>query len=156
MVTILNDVGRQLVRKQSHELKLHTHAKSLQSCLTLRNPMGCIPPGASVHGILQSRILEWAAISSSRGSSWPRNSKLCLLHLPHLQADSLPQAPPHLWVYYNLHRSTELQLKFGQQASRWRLVLFQTGSIFVHSVCVGGSPGKALLSFLKCRMFYLV
>ena len=42
-----------------------------QSCLTLCNPMDCSPPGSSVHGILQARILEWVAISSSRGSSQP-------------------------------------------------------------------------------------
>ena len=36
-------------------------AKSLQSCLTLCGPMNCIPPGSSVHGILQVRILEWVA-----------------------------------------------------------------------------------------------
>ena len=35
--------------------------------------MVCSPPGSSVHGILQARILEWVAISFSRGSSWPRN-----------------------------------------------------------------------------------
>ena len=35
------------------------HAKSLQSCLTLCDPMDCSPPGSSVHGILQVRILEW-------------------------------------------------------------------------------------------------
>ena len=46
-------------------------AKSLQSCLTLCDPMDCSPPGFSVHGIHQARILEWVAISSSRGSSWP-------------------------------------------------------------------------------------
>ena len=44
-----------------------------QSCLILCNPMDCSPPGSSVHGILQARILEWAAISSSRGSSQPRD-----------------------------------------------------------------------------------
>ena len=38
------------------------------------------PPGSSVHGISQARILEWVAISSSRGSSWPRDQNLCLLH----------------------------------------------------------------------------
>ena len=43
-----------------------------QLYLTLFNPMGCSPPGSSVHGILQARILEWVAISYSRGSSWPR------------------------------------------------------------------------------------
>ena len=35
--------------------------------------MDCTPPGFSVDGILQARILEWVAISSSRGSSWPRD-----------------------------------------------------------------------------------
>ena len=36
------------------------------------DPMDCRPPGSSVHGVLQARILEWVAISFSRGSSWPR------------------------------------------------------------------------------------
>ena len=44
-----------------------------QSCLTLCTPMDCNPPGFSVHGILQERILEYIAISSSRDSSWPRD-----------------------------------------------------------------------------------
>ena len=42
--------------------------KSLQSCLTLCDPMDRSPPGSFVHGILQARILEWAAMSSSRES----------------------------------------------------------------------------------------
>ena len=45
----------------------------LQLCLTLCNPMDCSLPGFSVHGILQARILEWVAISFSRGTSWPRD-----------------------------------------------------------------------------------
>ena len=44
-----------------------------QSCLILRDPMDCIPPGSSGHGILQARILEWVVISFSRDSSRPRN-----------------------------------------------------------------------------------
>ena len=40
-----------------------------QSCLCLCDPMDYSPPGSSVHGILQARILEWIAISFSRGSS---------------------------------------------------------------------------------------
>ena len=39
----------------------------------LCNPMDCSPPGSPVHGIFQARILEWVAISSSRGSSQPRD-----------------------------------------------------------------------------------
>ena len=42
-----------------------------QSCPSLCDPMDCSPPGSSVHGISQARILEWVAISCFRGSSWP-------------------------------------------------------------------------------------
>ena len=42
-----------------------------QLCPTLCDPMDCSPLGFSVHGILQARILEWVAISFSRGSSRP-------------------------------------------------------------------------------------
>ena len=45
----------------------------VQPCLTLCNPTDCSPTGSSVHGILQARILEWVAISSSRGSSQSRD-----------------------------------------------------------------------------------
>ena len=44
-----------------------------QSCLTLCDPVDCSPPGSLVHGILQARILEWVAISFSRGSPQPRD-----------------------------------------------------------------------------------
>ena len=44
-----------------------------QSCLTFCDPMDCSPTGSSIHGISQERILEWIAISFSRGSSWPRD-----------------------------------------------------------------------------------
>ena len=44
-----------------------------QSCLTLCDPIDYSPPGSSVHGILPARILKWVAISSSRGSSQPRD-----------------------------------------------------------------------------------
>ena len=49
---------------------LHVYA---QSCPTLCHPLDCSPPGSSVHGILQARILEWVAMPSSRGPSWPRD-----------------------------------------------------------------------------------
>ena len=45
---------------------------AVRSCPTLCDPMDCSPPGSSVHGILQARILEWVAIPFSRGSSRPR------------------------------------------------------------------------------------
>ena len=42
-----------------------SESKVAQSCLTLRNPMDCSPPGSSVHGIFQARVLEWGSIAFS-------------------------------------------------------------------------------------------
>ena len=47
------------------------YASITQLCPTLCHPVDCSPPGSSVRGILQARILEWVAISSSRGSNTP-------------------------------------------------------------------------------------
>ena len=44
-----------------------------QLYLTLCDPIDCSLPGSSVHGALQARILEWVAMTFSRGSSWPRD-----------------------------------------------------------------------------------
>ena len=52
--------------------RLYVHAKSLQQCPTLCNPMDCSLPGSSVYGILQARMLEWIGMPSSRGSSQTR------------------------------------------------------------------------------------
>ena len=57
-------------------------AKSLQSCLTLSDPMDYSPPGSSTHGIFQARVLEWGAIAFSEqgnlGESIVLASQLCL------------------------------------------------------------------------------
>ena len=45
--------------------KYYAAAKSLQSCLTLRNPMDCSLPGSSAHGFFQARVVEWGAIAFS-------------------------------------------------------------------------------------------
>ena len=63
-------------------------AKSLRSCPTLCNPMDCSPPGSSVHGILQARVLEWVAMPSSRESSPPRVKSASLISLLHWQEGS--------------------------------------------------------------------
>ena len=77
-------------------------AKSLQSCPSLCDPMDCSPPGSSVHGILQARILEWVAMPSSRGSFQPRDQtqvscvscldRWVLYHEHHL-GSTPPQSP---------------------------------------------------------------
>ena len=77
---------------KSNEARDHSWDKLLQCCLTLCDPMEYSAPGSSVHGILQSRILQWVALSSFRGSSQP-GIKLVSPAAPALQADSLP--PSH-------------------------------------------------------------
>ena len=74
---------------KSNEARDHSWDKSLQWCLTLCDPMEYNAPGSSVHGILQSRILQWVALSSFRGSFQP-GIKPVSPAAPALQADSLP------------------------------------------------------------------
>ena len=59
------------------------HDQSLQLCPTLCDPVDCSPPGSSVHAILQARILEWVAKSSSRVTSQPRDQTHICLRLLH-------------------------------------------------------------------------
>ena len=61
-------------RGKIHILKIYmVYSEVGQSCPTLCDPVDCSPPGSSVHGILQARILEWVTISLSRGSSQPKD-----------------------------------------------------------------------------------
>ena len=60
-----------------------------QSCPALCDPLNCSPPGSSVPGISQARILEWVAISSLRALPDPGVEPVS----PALQADSLPVEP---------------------------------------------------------------
>ena len=46
-------------------IKVKSESEVTQSCLTLRDPMDCGPPGSSIHGIFQARVLEWGAIAFS-------------------------------------------------------------------------------------------
>ena len=60
-------------------MKVKNESEVAQSCQTVCDPMGCSLPGSSVHGILQARVLEWIAISSSRGcfQPTPRGTPAC-------------------------------------------------------------------------------
>ena len=88
-----------------------------QSCPTLSDLMDCSPPGSSVHGISQARILEWVAISFCMGSSWPRNgtrvsciaSSLLTIWdgspnaLSYSHTIALQFTPTHLFPHLDLH-----------------------------------------------------
>ena len=48
-------------------MKVKSESEVAQSCPTLSDPMDCSPPGSSVHGSFQARVLEWGAIAFSEG-----------------------------------------------------------------------------------------
>ena len=68
---------RQVLITKTTQVTLKTFfsmaAQALESCPTLCKPMDSSPPGFSVHGTFQASILECVAVSSFRGSSWPRD-----------------------------------------------------------------------------------
>ena len=95
-------------------------------CPSLCNPRDRSPPGSSIHGILQARILEWVAISSSRGLPKPRIEPESL-QLLHWQAGSLPTEPPgkllHLPQFFGLemlctHKTQVLGASFMKTESK--------------------------------------
>ena len=73
-----------------------------QLCLILCDPMGCSPPSYSVHAIFPARILEWIAISSPRGSSWPRDQTQVSCMVGVFLTTVLPRKPffPLTFSYY--------------------------------------------------------
>ena len=104
-----------------------------QLCLTLCDPMDCSPPGSTVHGISQAKILEWIAISSPWGIFLTQVSNACLLCLLYWQVDSLPLC--HLGSpkfelcyqkieYYNMLWIQSLRVcKVSQPYQGWSLIL---------------------------------
>ena len=58
-------------------MKVKSEREVTQSCLTLSDPMDCSPPGPSVHGIFQARVLEWGAIAFSGMNDRDSNDRNC-------------------------------------------------------------------------------
>ena len=77
------------------------YAQALQLCSTLCNTMDCSPPGSSVHGSFQARILEWVAMPSSRGSSRPKDG-ICVSCISCTAGEFFTTEPlgkPDLYIY---------------------------------------------------------
>ena len=74
----------------SHCISCYCFSLVTKSCMTLCNPRDCSPPGSSVHGVSQARILEWVSIFFYSRSSWPRN----WTHVSGLAGRFLTTEPP--------------------------------------------------------------
>ena len=110
-------VAGQRMLPMRHYIKWKCESEVTQSCLTLCNPMHYSPPGSSIHGIFQA-LLEWVAISFSRGSSWPRD---WTQGSPALQADALPSEPPG-----GRYIKTLLQTWEMSSANQWKLNIWES------------------------------
>ena len=78
-------------------MKVKSESEAAQSCPTLSDPMDCSPPGSSVHGIFQARVLEWGAIAFSKKKR--KNPDLPLL-LKKRERERRKQAPKDLQMFF--------------------------------------------------------
>ena len=110
--------------------RVHVCTKSFQSCPTLCDPMDRSLPGSSVHGLLQTRILEWVVIPLLQGIFQDQGSNLHLLCLLHWQAGSLWLAPVGVLSHvlfletpWTIDHQAPLSLEFPKQEF-WSGLLF--------------------------------
>ena len=102
-----------------------------QSCPTLCDPMDCSLPGSSIRGIFQARVLEWVAVSFSKGSSqprdWTRVTEDTIIDLLHLE-DCISFIYFQCWYGKEFVLSTSLhwkQMCYTRQNSRNLLIFWQ-------------------------------
>ena len=77
-------------------IKVKSESEVAQSCLTLSDPMDCIPPGSSIHGVFQARVLEWVAIAFSKHTHTHTHT--------HTQMCTLPLDNPYPYFSIMLNR----------------------------------------------------
>ena len=120
-----------------------------ESCPTLCNPLDCSPPGSSVHDS-QARILEWVAMPSLRGSSWPRD----WTQVSHTAGGFFMSEPPGKPKNTGVDSLTLLQETFLTQ--EWNLSLLLCRQI-LYQLSNRGNPKKELHSiisnFLRVNFF---
>ena len=97
-------------------MKVKSESEVAQLCPTLSDPMDCSPPGSSVHGIFQARVLEWDAIAFSRGSSWLRDQTQvsCIVgrRFTVWATRKYIMSPAFLYIFYNLSLGTPLAVQW--------------------------------------------
>ena len=113
----------------------HTHScvcvMSLQSCSILCDPMGCGLPGSSVHGILQARIQEWAAMPSSRKHTYAcvQTDTLLLLRRLFLGGRKACGLGPNDQILYRIKSKWDIILQF-RWIHHWYIIFIMLPSQF--------------------------
>ena len=115
-----------------------------QSCPTLCDPVDCSLPSSSVHGILQARILEWVAVSFSRGSSRPKDrTRVSCIGGRHFNLWATREAP---WKWYKIQISVFVNFHWNTSTHLFACCLWLLASN-VCWVCITGilQPTKPCL-----------
>ena len=119
-------------------------AKSLQSCLTLCNPINGSPPGSSVPGILQARILEWVAIAFSNACMHAKLLQLCLT-----LCDPMDSSPPgssvHRILQARILESTAIPFSRGSSRPKDRTQVSCSGRQILHCETPGSPSSRELM-----------
>ena len=102
-------------------------AKLLQSCPTLCNPMDHSLPDSFVRAIPQARIVECAAMLSSRGSSQPRNWTHCFLSLLHCQVGSLPPYDAYWCLFFFFFKEASKGFAYHHTSKRTKILIWALG-----------------------------
>ena len=113
-----------------------------QSCSTLCDPMDCSPPDFSVHEIFQARILEWVAISFSRGSPNPGIKP----GSPALQADSFTNWATREALYK--YRASLLSTVSRRVGNDWETLTYSSANIFLNFWVLGNLTKKGVNNIL--------
>ena len=96
-------------------MKRESESEVSQFYLTLCDPKDCSPQGASIHGIFQARILEWVAISFSRGSSWLRDWTCVSCIFPTLSSVQLLSCVQLFATPWTVSHQAPLSVGFSRQ-----------------------------------------
>ena len=148
-------------------ISFESESEVAQSCPTLCDPMDCSLPGSSLHGILQARVLEWVAISSSRGSSQPRDQTR-VSHIPGIKVFSnklvvFIRWPKYCSFSFSISPSNEyLELEdlnwfdpFSSPPQSFPASgAFPMGQLFTSGGQIIGASGSVLLKYFLNPRFY--
>ena len=133
-------------------MKVKSESEFAQSCPTPSNPMDCSPPGSSVHGIFQARVLEWGAIafsrdsilglSNSRSHAFPRLYPMLLSCLNFQEKFNNPSKI--IWMYWNIRFCIFFQIIVIYH-------FFSSVGAFTKTVCLYG----LCLPYVNCCQFWI-
>ena len=122
-------------------MKVKSESEVAQSCLTLSDPMDCSPPGSSIHGIFQARVLEWDAIafSTHHQSRYPLllSDKHQLMRIGELSQFLMSGEALHLIGCFHVHFIFLFYFIFFTSNSLYFFFNFLFSRCFTLQYCIG-------------------